>query len=199
MIHAIPGMGADHRMFPSPWDTLPDFIAHDWPPHQDERTLSDVAARLCREYTIRDGDVVVGTSLGGMVACEIAKIRRLEGLYLVGSATRREEVNRWLAAIRPLANLAPIEWIRMTAGRMPSDLARMFSEAEPSFVRRMCQAIFDWEGCDANSVQCVRIHGRHDLVIPPPPQVDLLLDGGHLVAMTHAQACVDYVRSTSGL
>jgi pimeloyl-ACP methyl ester carboxylesterase len=195
MIHAIPGMGADHRMFPPPWDTLADFVAHDWPPYRGERTLGEVASRLCREYAIQDGDVVVGTSLGGMVACEIAKLRRLKALYLVGSATRREEVNRWLAAIRPLANLAPIDWIRVCAGRMPSDLARMFAEAEPSFVRQMCQAIFDWEGCDSQSIPCVRIHGRHDLVIPPPPRVDLLLDGGHLVSMTHAKACVDYIQS----
>jgi hypothetical protein len=50
MIHAIPGMGADHRMFPAAWDALPEFVAHDWPRHRGERTLAEVASSLCREY-----------------------------------------------------------------------------------------------------------------------------------------------------
>jgi len=29
MIHALPGMGADHRMYPAPWPDLFGFIAHD--------------------------------------------------------------------------------------------------------------------------------------------------------------------------
>jgi hypothetical protein len=78
---------------------------------------------------------------------------------------------------------------------MPSDLARMFAGSEVSFVRQMCKAIFEWEGSGKVSPPCMRIHGRHDRVIPPPPRVDLLLDGGHLVSMTHAKACVDYIQS----
>jgi len=30
-------------------------------------------------------------------------------------------------------------------------------------------------------------------VIPPPANVDLLLEGGHLLAMTHAAECVAFL------
>lgn len=29
MIHALPGMGADHRMYPAPWTSIPDLVTHD--------------------------------------------------------------------------------------------------------------------------------------------------------------------------
>ena len=99
MIHALPGMGADRRMFPAPWDGLPDFVAHNWPRHGGERSLAQVAHKVCEVYNIQDGDVLVGASLGGMVACEVAKIRKLAALYLVGSARSKDEVNRFLAML----------------------------------------------------------------------------------------------------
>src|SRR5438067_5656079 len=109
MIHTFPGMGADHRMFPAPWQDLPGFVAHDWQRHTGERTLAELATKVCDFFHIHDGDTLVGASFGGMVACEVAKIRRLSALYLVGSALSKNEVSRFLAILHPLANLAPIE------------------------------------------------------------------------------------------
>ena len=109
MIHAIPGMGADRRMYPAPWTILPDFSAHDWVRHSDERSLGEVAQSMCKARAIQDGDVIVGTSLGGMVACEMTKIRSIPALYLIGSAVRKEEVSSLLATLHPLARVAPVE------------------------------------------------------------------------------------------
>jgi hypothetical protein len=93
MIHALPGMGADRRMYPAPWSTLPGFTAHDWVRHSGEKSLPEIARSMCDAAGIHDGDKLVGSSLGGMVACEITKIRNIPVLYLVGSATRKEEVS----------------------------------------------------------------------------------------------------------
>lgn len=194
MIHALPGMGADKRMFPHPWDELPDFIAHDWPPYSGEKSLEDFAATMVEAFSIRDGDTVVGSSLGGMVACEIAKIRNLSGLFLVGSALHRNEVNKLLAMIHPLAAIAPIEWLKFSAGSVPTDLARMLAGVDASFIRNMCSAIFKWDGLGGHKVKCHRIHGKNDLIIPPPQHTDLLLDGGHLISITHAMQCAAFVR-----
>jgi hypothetical protein len=72
----------------------------------------------------------------------------------------------------------------------------MFATAEASFVRCMCKAIFQWEGLGCVPHRLVRIHGRRDLVIPPPVHVDLLLDdGGHLISMTHAARCAEFIEA----
>ena len=180
-------------MFPAPWEALPQFAAHDWPRHDGEQTLAEVALKLCRVCRIEDGDILVGASLGGMVACEIAKIRKLDALFLIGSATGNQEVSRFLTVLHPLADLAPFEWLQVSAGKFPGNVARMWVSAEASFMRSMCKAVFKWDGLGTARVPHFRIHGRRDIVIPPPQRVDLLLDGGHLISMTHAQECVEFV------
>ena len=193
MIHALPGMGADRRMYPAPWGSLPDFVAHDWMAHAGEKNLAEVARAMVEACGIRDGDTLVGASLGGMVACEIAKIRKIPRLFLIGSAVRREEISALLAALHPLAKVAPFEWLQFSAGKIPHELAQMVSGGDAAFVRAMCAAVFEWEGLGDSATEVYRIHGKRDLVIPPPAKADLLLEGGHLISITHAVDCVEFI------
>jgi pimeloyl-ACP methyl ester carboxylesterase len=195
MIHALPGMGADRRMYPAPWPDLPNFVAHDWTRYSGEKSLAEVARSMCAVRGIRDGDTLVGSSLGGMIACEITKICQIPVLYLLGSATRKEEVSSLLAALHPLARVAPFDWLRFSAGKIPTEFTQMFAGTEVAFVRAMCEAIFAWDGLGDSRTKVFRIHGSHDLVIPPPDNVDLLLDGGHLISMSHARECVEFIRT----
>ncbi len=188
-------MGANRRMYPAEWKTVPGFVAHDWAAYRGETTLDQVAASMCETCGILDGDSLIGTSLGGMVACEIASLRRIPRLYLVSSAVRPDEVSALLTLLHPLARYTPLEWVKFSAGKIPAELAGMFADMEPQFIRAMCSAIFEWEGLRAEGTRVFRIHGRHDRVIPPPPSTDLLLDGGHLIAMTLAADCAGFVRA----
>jgi hypothetical protein len=199
MIHALPGMGADNRMYPAPWPSIPDFVPHDWVNYSGEQSLEEIARSMCDSCQINDGDDLVGASLGGMVACEITKIRKISRLYLIGSAVRKEEISTLLAVLHPLAQIAPIDWLRISAGKVPADLAQMFANAEPSFIRAMCAAIFRWEGLGPSTTKVYRLHGKHDLVIPPPQFADLLIDGGHLISMTHAVECMEFIKANNRL
>lgn len=194
MIHGLPGMGADERMYLQAWCRIDGFVVHSWPQYAGEQSLTAVAQKLCIAHGIKDGDDLVGTSLGGMVACEITKLRKIARLFLVGSAQQKEEINGLLQALHPLAQVAPISWLQFSAEKVPSELTQMFSESDPAFIRAMCRAIFDWEGLGETTTKVYRIHGRRDVVIPPPRQADLLLEGGHLIAMTHAEECAEFVR-----
>ena len=195
MIHALPGMGANRRMYPAPWPNLPDFAAHDWTPYSGEKSLADIAQSTCKARGIVDGDSLVGSSLGGMVACEITKIRKIKTLFLIGSATRKEEINVVLSTLNPLVQITPIDWLRFSAGKISNELTQMFAEAESPFLRAMCSAIFEWQGLADASAQVYRIHGKKDLIIPPPANVDLLLDGGHLISITHPAQCVEFIKA----
>ncbi len=196
MIFLLPGMGADHRMYAAPaWQELPEVRALDWPAHRGEATIAALADRVIAEAGITDGDTVIGSSLGGIVACEIANQLRLHALVLVGSAQSPAEISALLALLHPLAAVAPIEFIRAAAGKLPGELCGMFADSEASFIRTMCDAIFTWPGLDTTRIRPLRLHGRYDRVIPPPKDADLLLDAGHLVAMTHAAACVAFLQS----
>jgi hypothetical protein len=197
MIYIFPGMGADHRMYSAPaWQSLTNTRFLDWPDHRGETSIATIAARIIAEAEISDGDVVVGSSLGGIIGCEIANSVSLKALVLIGSAKSKTEVSSLLTLLHPLARLAPIEFVQMSAGKYPSELTQMFNQSQSSFIRAMCTAIFDWPGLDENRIHPLRIHGTRDRVIPMPTHVDLTLDGGHLIAMTHAEDCVQFIKAS---
>jgi pimeloyl-ACP methyl ester carboxylesterase len=199
-------MGGNRLMFPHPWETLEGVILHDWPPYKGEKSVAEMARAVCDHFDVADGDVLVGASLGGMVACEAAKLRRLRALFLVGSAVCKEEISALLATLHPLAQYAPIDLLRMSStmaplerfraslSSVPSDLVRMLQASDTRFIRAMCPAIFEWEGLGPTRTPCYRLHGRGDCVIPPPTAADLLVDGGHLISMTNASECVEFIR-----
>jgi len=193
-LHALPGMGADHRMYPAEWDRLRGIQRRDWIRHAGETSITQVAQSMIRQYGIKDGDSLIGCSLGGMVSCEIARLLNIEKLVLVGSAVHPREVNTVLRKVHGLAQYAPVDWLRFSAGKIPADAAQMFADMEASFIRAMCEAIFNWGGYSfPHYTRLWRIHGRFDLVIPPPEAPELLPNAGHLVSMTHAKDCVDFL------
>ncbi len=198
MIHIYPGMGANHRMYGPPWDELEGATFHNWPAWKGETEIAEFAMRLIAEHGIKDGDCVAGSSLGGILACEIGKHVPLRVVIPIGSAVRPEEIHRLISALRPLFPLAPLPLLKALSGRIPNDLTRMFAASDPAFMKAMAAAIFRWDGL-ADNVPRFRIHGRKDRVIPLPPGIDRIIDGGHLIAMTHARECVEALRQHSAL
>jgi pimeloyl-ACP methyl ester carboxylesterase len=194
MIHVLPGMGADRRMYPGAWRRLPDCNFINWPRHDSSEMMTDLARCVIAGNDIRAGATLIGSSLGGMVACEIANLLPVENLILVGSATSRAEVSTLLKLLHPLMALVPLPTVQKTAAAWPSEVTQMFKDSDPAFLRAMTKAIFVWDGLQANAPRPLRIHGHRDHVIPPPPQTDHLLAGGHLIAMTHATQCVEIIR-----
>lgn len=193
MIFVLPGMGADAGMFTGSWRNLPDAVFVNWPPHTGEHTLAEIAQKIVTTHGITEGAVVIGTSLGGMVACEIARILHLRRLILIGSATHPSEINALLTSLQPLHRVAPVSWLQWSAGSVPGEIARSFSQSETAFIRSAIDAILKWDGLDPSLPRPLRIHGRHDVIIPPPPDADLLVEGGHLIAMSHARLCCDFI------
>lgn len=194
MIHVYPGMGATSAMYGAAWREGLDAVYHDWPEWRGETTIREWAWRLIDEHGIADGDVLVGSSLGGIVACEVAKLRALRLTVLIGSAVNRNEINGLIEMLSPFIDFAPIAFIKACAGKLPGDLTQMFAASDPLFVREISKAIFRWDGADAHCPM-LRIHGRNDFVISMPESCDCVLDGGHLLAMTHAADCIRAIKA----
>ncbi|MFZ5494267.1 MAG: hypothetical protein ACOZE5_02885 [Verrucomicrobiota bacterium] len=102
MIHALPGRGADRRMFPAPWTDLPEFTAHDWTEARGVHTLPELAASVATKGQIQVGDTLIGSSLGGMVACEMAKLHKIPLRFFLSEARfgRKKSMLGWLRFIR---------------------------------------------------------------------------------------------------
>lgn len=192
MNYVLPGMGATHEMYSQPWRVLNDTVFLNWPSNNQSTSIPELAADLIDLHNIQDGDCMFGTSLGGMVACEIANQIHIERLVLTGSAIHKNEISTLLRTLAPLVDLTPFEFIQRCVGKVDTQLTDMFTQSDPTFIRNMCNAIFKWKGLRNDRIP-FRIHGIHDRVIPIPHDVDVKIEGGHLIVMTHAEECVESI------
>lgn len=190
----LPGMGADDAIYRGPWRQLPDVRFINWPEYRGETTLAQVAQRLILDHGIVSTDIPGGSSLGGMVALEIAAELGCHTACLLGSALTREEVHPLLRAAEPLAELTPWKFAKLVAkmshGRLPQSSAR----ADEGFLRAMCLAIKGWPGVPDAKFRIVRIHGTHDGVIRCPEDAHPVPGAGHALAWSHAEECVALLR-----
>ncbi|MHC4993536.1 MAG: alpha/beta fold hydrolase [Planctomycetota bacterium] len=189
MILILPGLGANSLMYPAPWRDLPDTVFMDWPTDHVPQSIPDLARRMAKGVE-QPVDHIVGSSLGGMVGLEMAEYLNADTVTLIGSAVTGHEVYGFFRRLHPLTALAPIKACQKVARQLDWSLARMFAEQNPDFIRAMLRAIPHWTYSGAApSTDIYRIHGRYDPIIQCD-HADLWLEGGHVLAMTHANECV---------
>ncbi|MEJ2200276.1 MAG: alpha/beta hydrolase, partial [Desulfuromonadaceae bacterium] len=173
-----------------------DFNVHfpDWPEYRNEVTYQDIAERIVEENGINDGDIVGGSSLGGMVALEIATIVKVRAVLLIGSAMAKNDINTLITLLSPLAAITPISLVKTLAGKNESLVSQMFSTADPDFIRSMCGYISSWPGYLGNTDKVFRIHGEKDPIINcPPSRCEIVKKASHLLALTHAKECSAFI------
>ena len=188
----IPGMGADHRLFDG--IALPghDVLHADWIPHRDGENLSTYAARFAENYGIGAADILIGVSMGGIIAGAIAQKVPPRRLTLVSSCTDIRQLSPLIAALSPIGPVSPFELARLLPrGLMPAHrklALAMFEDQDMAFIRWACGAVMGWTGAP-RLPGTVTIHGTADRVFPirRQPKVDVTIqDGGHLMVMDRA-------------
>lgn len=194
MIYVLPAMGADSRMYTGPWRQLPGYRFLDWPVYRGEISLAAMAERVIEEYGIGASDIMAGSSLGGMVALEIAKKLRLEKVFLFGSAVDPHEVNPVLQTLAPLIKCTPLKQLQSVAGRFRNLVLSMFGSSDPDFISAMCIAVFRWRGFGGHPGTVRRLHGTRDIIITCRTHCEPIARAGHLIAMTHPVDCVHFLR-----
>jgi pimeloyl-ACP methyl ester carboxylesterase len=198
----LPGMGADSRMYEGPgYKNLNGVLFQNWPPYKGEQTIPEVAKRIIEENKVQENHTVGGSSLGGIVAAEIARQIKVQRLILIGSTLIPGNINPALRKLHNLAEIVPIKLVQLFAGKanlsLRNSLIEMFSQSESSFIRAMCIAIFEWEGNLKPNCEVRHIHGAKDKVILPPKNgADIIHDGGHLIAMTHGHIVAEYIKKS---
>lgn len=203
--YVLPGLGVDSTMYGSAFRTLKDAHYVDWPHYTNEKSIKDIAKTLIAQYKINSSDIVGGSSLGGMVASEIAKYVEIRKIVLIGSTLTPESINPILKKLSVLSGIAPIHLIQTLAGKTSvitknnvwKKLLNMFGKANTAFTKTMCKAIFEWDGNPTPKCACAYIHGAKDRVIyPPQTGATIIDDGGHLIAMTHEEEVAEFIRQT---
>jgi pimeloyl-ACP methyl ester carboxylesterase len=194
-VYFISGMGADHRAFS--YITLPkgfQAVHIPWIKPDEKEPLVAYALRLAGAIRTSEPFILVGLSMGGMMAVEIAKkfppvcTVLISSIPLSGQLPRFYRVASKLKAnflLSPslLKRLVGLKKAFSPAGKLVSD---MFRACDNEFFKWATLAVPGWNNHQVPQ-PLYHIHGKRDLVLPirltHPTQA--VARAGHMLVMTH--------------
>jgi pimeloyl-ACP methyl ester carboxylesterase len=177
-VYFISGLGADERVFrnirlPSQFQ-----IVHlNWIQPDRNESLQAYALRMAEKIDHSEKFGLVGLSLGGIVATEIAKIYPPEKIVLISSIPLSVHMPfyfRW-AGVLQLHRIVPIGFIkrlaklkRLFTAETSEDkkmLRAMIDSCDPAFIRWAFIAALGWRNKDLPK-NFSHIHGSRDEILP---------------------------------
>jgi len=157
-VFVIAGLGADSRAYNKIDLSGHNVIKIDWIEPDKTDTFKTYAQKLILQYDIAPLSVVIGNSLGGMLAMEIAKILPLKTTILISSIKTIDEAPRYFSFFRaiPIYKLIPGKLItslgftiRFVFGRMSKADEWLFNDmlknSSPKFVKWAMGATVNWD------------------------------------------------------
>lgn len=211
----LPGLGADGRLFEPQRAAFPGLRVIERIEPDGVEPLAVYAARLAASIEEPEGPYILGgSSMGGMVALEMARLLRPSAVVLLGSAVSGAEVRGWLRAVECLAHPLPDAVINF--GRLLSPLgAPLFGSSGPdsrglfldmlagtptSFIRWASRAVIGWRPGTLPDVPVHRIHGARDIIIRAPGEgrATIVAGAGHLVNLSHPAVVNGWLRGVVG-
>lgn len=184
-------MGATSKMYQKEWLDHSDFTFLDWPLEFIPKDIIELSV-LIADKIDNQTSTIVGSSMGGMVALEIAKIKNIKNVVLIGSALSSKEINNVLKSLSHITDYLPLNLLKKLSGKIPLQLSQMYSEQSSEFIRNMIKSVMNWES--TTTCNLLRIHGKKDHIIKAEYS-DLWIDGGHLLALTHPKECIDAIKN----
>lgn len=178
-LYLLPGLGADRRLFGKL--DLPGHELHflDWPPMPAGSSLGDYARELSKRMDSTRPHAIIGVSMGGMVAQELAAITKPERVIIVSSWKGPQEMPmhiRMLRGTHPERMLAPafmkhaLSIVRWQMGIEKPDEIALFDElvkAHPiDQLKVQLNACLSWEGPASRPAHLIHIHGDDDRLMP---------------------------------
>lgn len=197
----ISGLGADRTVFRNislPSSFEPVYL--DWIEPRENESLSSYASRLSAAIDATEPFVLIGLSLGGMLAVEISKTLPPEKLILISSIPCEKhlpKMYKWAGRLR-LQKLVPVKFFkqasiikRLFTSESREDkifLREMIRKTDPKFIKWAMNAILHWDNNNLPE-KCVHIHGSGDGILPVTctHPTHIIPKGGHLMIMNKSK------------
>lgn len=202
IVYLIPGQGADYRLFKNTIiDSTFDVKIIKYQTPEKYWKIYDFAKELSKQIDTTRKYYIIGVSLGGMLATEMADIMSPEKVIIISSAKRRKELplTYRIQQYIPLYILVPgfiSKWGALVAqpifepdrNKDKKTFVAMLKAKHPKFIRRTISMIITWKRC-VYSDKITHIHGDNDNTIPiRNVNYDYkIIDGSHMMVLTRAE------------
>lgn len=200
-VYLLPGQGADHRQYQF-MDLGSEYAL------KDIRYFTPALGMDMREYAFllsRQIDrsqpfILIGTSLGGMLATEMTEFLKPEHVIIIASAKCRKELplHYRLQKYFEINNLIPAtltKWgalilqplVEPDRDQYKEIFVNMLEDKDPLFLSRTVEMIVSWEREEAPR-SIIHIHGTEDHTLPiKNVDPDYIIEGGsHMMTLTRA-------------
>lgn len=176
-IFLIAGLGADTRIYNNiELGDDHEVIPVDWIEPNLKDTLATYSHKLVHQYNITQNDIVIGNSLGGMIATEIAKLVSLKKVILISSIKTVHEAPWYFKVFKhlPVYKLLPGRllnnlslMIKPVFGKMSAQDAWLFTDmlkrSSPKFMTWAMGAVLHWDN-RVVPANMYHINGNKDLI-----------------------------------
>ena len=200
-VYLIPGQGGDQRLF-THLKIADEFevrhILYDRP--EKGLSMAQYARHLTSQIDTTGRFVIVGVSLGGMLATEMSELVPAEKVILISSAKSRRElplqykfqqrvpIHRLVPPKLALFGAKVLQPIVEPDRQSQKDIFKaMLADKDPVFLDRTIEMIMSWDRLEAPD-NIIHIHGSKDRTIPlRNVDYDYCLEGGsHMMTLTQA-------------
>ena len=206
----LPGLSASREVFEPQLQQFPNAIVPDWPEPNPGETFAAYAERFSEQLRPHRPCILGGMSFGGMLAQEMARFLKPEGLLLMATIRGPDELplyGRIGKRFRGLIPYLPMRVLQTLTGVFECPgvrslfpfrriLARQFREANRELFRWSLDQICRWSEPPVVDCPVWHIHGDNDLVLPASRTTpDCLVAGaGHVLSLSHPQDINRFIR-----
>ncbi len=200
--YIIPGFAADERMFRSLKVENSQTVCLNWENPQGARSFKEYAQNILLPKIDQSKPIVlVGFSMGGMVASELAKIINPYKLVFIASAKNRKELPvgkvQLLKILRPhkymtqkrLAKLVKLAGpiFKFASKEHKQLFLAMVSDLPDGFIEFGLASFITWKKEDLPERDYIHIHGEDDsLILHKRVANKQLVPGGHYLMKTRS-------------
>jgi pimeloyl-ACP methyl ester carboxylesterase len=200
-LYMLPGLGSTSHLFHRMTFDSNYTINHiNYPVPDRNSTMQSYAALLSEQIDTSKDFVLIGTSIGGMLAVELADITKPSSVFIIASAKTRDELppRYKFQRIIPLHKLIGSKVIKKSTALLQPIVEpdskcdrhiylSMLDEKDAVFMKRAVEMILMWDRTTySNSI--VHIHGSKDHTLPiryTNPTV-IIENGSHMMTLTHS-------------
>lgn len=209
-LYLLPGITRDYPVFSRILPMLPEARVLEYPPAKPKQSLPQYAQRMVEK--LERPDYLIGVSLGGVVAQEMARIWKPRGCVVVAGITGPEQLPpryRQFGRLPVGMRESLLQWGGTLASGVPKWLSsswilrmRRLSGVEGEWYRWAISALVGWQP-EVSRVPTLQIHGDRDSTFPMGYlNADVIIPGGkHALPVSHptetAAAILEFIRQTS--